>query len=403
MSGIVIVGGGVVGASCALMLGIQGNKVTLIESQNQDTLMSPKLDRRTIALSYGSVLLFKELNIWEQLSQYSTAIKNIIVSQQTSFAKTFLKASKYDIPAFGYTISLQLIKKILFENLSKYENITVKFQQEVIELKQDKNQINQIVIKNLVNNKQETINYKLCIAADGNSSFIKQSSNINNQQYDYNQTAIVGTLFHTKSHNNYAFERFGKNNTIAVLPVFNLLNKNKIDSYTSSLVWVFENAGIDKIINLNKSDFIKQLQINFGYRLGKIINIENKQCFPLAGIMSDKLYNLDKKSIFLGNAANSLHPVMAQGLNLGLRDAYSLSKIINKYYKIYNDLDNLEFLEDYSVSRAEDHKNIIKTTHFLANNKIPLFPKNLGLFLFNDLPFVQSSIVSSALGLNAYA
>jgi len=389
LADIVIVGGGVIGATCALMLANSGIKVTLIEYLNKSDLTSPKLDRRNIALSYGSILIFKELNIWSKLIEYSSPIKNIIVSQKGSFTKTFLDAKNYRIPTFGFTVSLQMIKKVLWDSIIQNKNITVKFQSKVVDIKDNK-----------IITDQEEIDYKLCIASDGNNSLVKNISKIKSEKFDYNQTAIIGTLFHEKSHNNFAFERFVKDETLAILPL-----NDYIDSKynISSLVWIVKNHDADKLYSLDEKSFIKKLQENFGYRLGRILDIKNKQRFNLAAEVSSELYDLNNKVIFLGNAANALHPVMAQGLNLGLRDVYTFVEKINKSLKMHNNLDNLDFLSEYAIARKNDHKNIITTTHFLANNKIPFFPKNLGILFFNELGLIQSNIVKKALGLELYA
>ena len=399
MTDIVIVGGGVIGATCALMLANSGVKVTLIEYLNKSDLISPKLDRRNIALSYGSILLFKELNIWGKLIEYSSAIKNIIVSQKGSFTKTFLDAESYNIPAFGFTVSLQMIKKILWGSVIQNKNINIKFQTQVTDIKD-----NNIIIRNNISSTEEKIDYKLCIASDGNNSLIKRISKIKSDKFDYQQTAIISTLFHEKPHNNFAFERFVKDGALAILPLNDYLNSEyNLKNNISSLVWIVKDSQAEKLYSLEDKNFIKKLQENFGYRLGRILDIKNRQKFDLTASISMELYNLDNKVVFLGNAANELHPVMAQGLNLGLRDVYTFVKKVNKYLKLHNNLDNLDFLSEYAIARKKDHNNIISTTHFLANNKIPFFPKNLGILFFNELESIQSNIVKKALGFELYA
>lgn len=399
MVDIVIVGGGVIGATCALILARNNFKVTLIEFLSKSDLLSPNLDRRNIAISYGSVLLLKELNIWEKLNNYSSPISDILVSQKGSFAKTFLNSKEYNIPAFGYTVSLQMIKKVLWDEIVNTSNIKIKFQTKLIDVCENK-----VIIENQVDNTKSKLNYDLCVASDGNNSVLKTLANIETESHDYNQTAVLSTIFHEKPHNGFAFERFLKDETLAILPLKDYLNsQSETKKNISSLVLVAENNQADRIFELDNKNFIKNLQEKFGFRLGKITEVANRQKFNLKAIISKKLYDSKNKIVFLGNSANSLHPVMAQGLNLGLRDAYTLVNKINKHYLVHGNLDGMDYLSEYELERKNDHEQIISITHFLANNKIPFFPKNVGLLFFNELKIIQSGVVNNGLGFKLYA
>ncbi|MCL4167815.1 UNVERIFIED_CONTAM: hypothetical protein GTU68_007590, partial [Idotea baltica] len=293
-----------VGASLAVALLPLKLNVALVDELAFGAPSQPSYDDRAIALSYGSSLIFKGMGLWGELQSKTTGIKSIHVSDRGHFGAARLTAEKENVPSLGYLVESRVLGQQLYEVLKKSD----------VEL------IQPATVKNLTENDKEVIldleqndtstqiTARLLVAADGTNSKIRELSGINITRSDYKQSAIVSNVSSEKPHNGHAFERFTDNGPIALLP----MSENRC-----SLVWTHNTAegteSLDAVMAMNDDDLLDELGKEFGYRLGRFTKVGARSTFPLALVTANK--NTANRTVVIGNASHTLHPVAGQGLN----------------------------------------------------------------------------------------
>lgn len=384
---IIIIGGGLVGASIALALQASPYQVAIIEANSSQQLQDGDFDARSIALSDASTHILQSIGVWQDIQKKAVAIKKIHVSKQQQFGRTLLDAAKHQLSAFGHVAELSHLNQALQPKLETVKNLTHFYSTKLTQLQETKNSIVATIDQN---GKTQQIEAKLLIAADGTNSFVRKLINIENIIHDYHQNAIIANIGLRRPHQNIAYERFTQNGLIAMLPM---------SQQRSALVWAVASQNTQKLMALSDDDFINQLQNEFGYRLGKFTKVGKRFTFPLG------LQQLEKtcygRVAFIGNAAQTLHPVAGQGFNLGLRDAAFLAELLAEQHPESLDCNNLA--KQYENVRKEDKQRIIMSTNQLVNffglNHFP-FPssQSAGLIATDLSGLLQSQLIYHAMG-----
>lgn len=399
---LVIVGGGLVGASLLLALKDSGLKIALIEAQEYKSRTVAELDQRSLVLSLGSKLFFEGLGIWKNIARYTTRISEIKISEQGCFNKAFLKNTSLGVDALGYVININSLNKALWDKIESNNNVDILCPYKLLDLKFSKDGKNssELILEDLDNN-NKIIEANIVIAADGGRSYVRDLLNIPVDKHDYKQSALIANVEHQLENNNVAFERFSEQGPFAILP---RENKN-----ISGIVWPWPSDKQDYIKNLSDQELLKKLNNLFGYKLGKFTKIGTRQFFPLWKIYSKELFK--NRVIFLGNAANHIHPVGGQGFNLGLRDVKYFSRILLENKDILlNTNFSLESVTDvfsqYSDVRYDDHYNLRSNTHnllelFDSNKYIIKNLRRLGLTVLNHSYLLRSIVADHSMGLSA--
>ena len=354
---ILIVGGGMVGASLAVALKPLKLNIALVDAFKPRDTKHPAYDDRAIALSYGSSLIYKGMGMWSNIQTDATAIKQIHVSDKGHFGATRLSAKKEKVDALGYLVEARLLGKQLYTALNSDDNIEHIIPARVESLNYHDDYL-EVSLDN--NGKKQTIRCQLLVAADGTNSTIRTLSGIGTQRSDYHQVGIIANVSTEKPHNNQAFERFTADGPIALLPMSN----NR-----SSLIWTQPSNKADDILALDDKTFLDKLGEAFGYRLGRFTKAGKRSSFPFALVRSDK--NTAERVALIGNASHTLHPVAGQGLNLALRDVAVLADLLAKY----SSKETKQLLIDYEEKRQSD----INTTIRYTDSLVKLFSNDLFL------------------------
>lgn len=346
---LIIVGGGMVGASLAIALKNSSLRIAIIEAFASDSTEQPSFDDRGIALAYGSQRIFETMGIWPQLANYATAISHIHVSDRGHFGATRLSAEDEQVPALGQVVTARAMGAVLNKAISQQDNLTVICPASVKGLKQQ----SQFVTVELTTH--QTLTTKLVVAADGGQSTVRHLLNLGALEQDYRQTAITANITTERPHNGKAFERFTDTGPIALLP----MSDNR-----SSLVWTVNSGDEIALLNASDKEFLDQLQDRFGYRLGQFLRIGHRHHYPLKLMQADQ--PVQQRIVLIGNAAHSLHPIAGQGFNLGLRDVAALADVLADI-KSGQDCGDARVLHDYQQWRLRDQDNVIKATSTLVN------------------------------------
>lgn len=362
---VVIVGGGMVGASLAIALlpltkAPHNLKVCVIDAFEYNDASQPSYDDRAIALSHGSSLIFKGMGLWGELVSKTSPIKKIHVSDRGYFGATRLSAEEEKVPSLGYLVESRVLGKYLHKVLDD-SDVELIIPASVTEISNEDDSS----VKLKVKQGDETIQLssRLLVAADGTNSKVRELSGVETTVSDYQQSAIIANVSTQKPHNGQAYERFTEHGPIALLPMSN----NR-----SSLVWTYKTENgtdeLDAAMALNDADFLNQLDQAFGFRLGKFTKVGKRSSYPLSLVTSDK--NTAYRTVIIGNASHTLHPVAGQGLNLALRDVAVLSDLLANLISATGTPNKIksiaELLVTYEETRAEDLKNTINYTDSLV-------------------------------------
>lgn len=304
---VIIIGGGLVGAALASALKNSSLRIALIDAMPHGVMQ----DERLIALNDASVCLFENSGIWPLLVSHATPIKQIHVSQRGRFGTARIHADIIDLNALGYVVPAKFINQALSDFLKNAENINF-FKPATLETLQQNDADVTISIKTVSG--LHELQTSLLIGADGSYSTVRNLLDIPTEEMDYQQTALVTTTLLQRSHNNIAYERFLDEGAIAMLPLLN----QKV-----ATIWTAATSQINTLMKLEDNNFLAELQKQFGYRLGKLIGVEKRATYPLKMI---KAKNQNKGNIWLiGNAAHTIHPIAAQGLNVALYEVAILA------------------------------------------------------------------------------
>jgi 2-octaprenyl-6-methoxyphenol hydroxylase len=381
---LIIVGGGMVGASLAIALKNSPLRIAIIEAVSAKSEQQPSYDDRGIALSYGSQRIFESLGLWQALSSHSTAIKNIHVSDRGHFGVTRLSAQEEHVPALGQVITARAMGLVLNQAIETQQNLDIYRPASVLSLQQFDDHAE------LELNDQQKLSSKLVVAADGGQSTIRQLLHLGTLERDYQQTAVTANITPERGHQNWAYERFTDTGPIALLP----MSDNRC-----SLVWTVKLGDDAALLALSEQEFLKQLQDRFGYRLGKLIQVGQRHSYPLRLIQADQ--PVQHRVVLIGNAAHSLHPIAGQGFNLGLRDVAVLADLLAS---AVIDCGDAHVLFDYKQWRLDDQDDVITATNSLVtlfSNNNPLLGhlRGASLSVMESLPPLKHWLAKKSMGL----
>ena len=342
---IVIIGGGPVGLIFALLNQINGLDTLILESKSENKSLD---DRRGLALSNGSRFILERIGVWEELVDKLTAIEPIHTSQKGTFGRTLMKAKEFNQDALGYIVSYGALMGVLQEKLKKAKKINILYNTKASKfiIKAEKN-----CLKYHKQEKEYDLLFDLLVLADGGNASIP-GIKLSRSSKSFDHSALVTQVVSELPHQNIAYERFTPGGPIALLP--NLKDK-------FSLVWTGKKNNIEELMKLNDKDFLKKLHNHFGDRVGDFISCEDKVSFPLKQSFVNEIKI--KNVVVIGNSAQTIHPVAGQGLNTGLRDAFSLSDCIESNSGLANI--NLLIME-YIKLREIETKKLMRFTEILV-------------------------------------
>jgi len=306
---IAICGAGPVGQALALLMvkqGIPANRIVLLDAK---TATQAENDARSIAISYGSQQILQRAGSWPIKA---TAIEEIHVSRRRHFGRSLIRANDYGVPALGYVARYGDIIRPMQTALSE-AGIQI-LRPFLVEQTQEHNDSVTVATKHVDTGEVSHMSANVLVQAEG-GTFADQSQRV--QRHDYQQTAIIAHVICDQPMPQRAFERFTDQGPLALLP--------QEDGY--ALVWCARPTLVTELLALDDKAFLTALQTVFGHRLGQFKQISKRHAYPLGLNAQSSATN---RTVNIGNAAQTLHPVAGQGLNLGLRDAHTLAKCLSR-------------------------------------------------------------------------
>jgi len=386
---VIIIGGGLVGASLARALAPLPLRIALIDNQPLERRRQPGFDVRALALSWGSRKILGGLGCWDAISATASPIEHIHVSDRGHFGITRLHAREYHLPALGYVCEADDLGNALGGLVTDQPNLDLLIPAEVSDISVSEQHATVTLAPG-----NRSITARLVVAADGSESPIREALNIPSRRWEYDQAAVIATVRPQRPHHQVAYERFTDSGPMAMLP----LTEDRC-----SLVWTVAAKDSDELLTLDSEQFLTRLGDRFGSRLGRFEQVGRRSAFPLYQRFAGD--TVTSRVALLGNAAHTLHPVAGQGFNLGLRDVAALAEIIANCSRTDDDPGDFNQLRDYQAWRSDDqHRTSLFTDGLARVFTNPLLPvvlaRNTALGLLDITPPLKRRFASQTMGLS---
>lgn len=400
---IVIVGGGMVGASLACALGASGGwRVALVESfplleRDGPAVYQPSFDARSTALSLGSARFLGDLGLWEAVRRHAQPILRIHVSDRGRFGSVLMDAAAEGLEALGYVVENHWLGNVLHDGLRATAGLSLLAPARVAALHSQGDGV-QVSVDVAHGAQTRVLEAGLAVVADGARSGLAAALGIHTAQQDYGQQALIANVAHREPHGGRAFERFTDAGPLAMLPLPDAAD----GSARSALVWVQTPAAAAEARALSDEEFLRRLQERFGYRLGRLLRVGERHLYPLSLTRADE--QARSGLVLLGNAAHALHPVAGQGFNLSLRDVAALAEVLEQGRASGRPPGDLELLQSFVARQRGDQELTIGFSDALprifGNGLLPLAAaRDAGLIGLELWPAARSLLVRQATGL----
>lgn len=393
---LLIVGGGMVGASLACALGNSPLKIGVIEATPFESASQPSFDARTLALAYGTRRIFESLDLWPAIAEGGvTPIRRIHVSDRGHIGSSHLDSQSEGLDALGYVAETRLLGRVLHDRMRSFSNVQFLCPAEVTQVDLETTRANVEITENTG---RRRLSARLLVAADGGNSFIRQLLGIKTFRMSYDQHAVIANVAMDRPHQGVAYERFTDSGPMALLPSRDPDGAENV----YALVWTVKSAERDEVLRLDDAAFLAQLQQRIGERAGCFVKVGERAVYPLGWMQSRE--HVRQRLAIIGNAAHTLHPVAGQGFNLGLRDVAVLAQVVLDGIKRGQDPGELALLREYAKWRRRDQLETALFTDGLVRTFSTAFPplalaRNIGLTLIDILPPVKHVLARHAMGL----
>ena len=383
---VLIIGGGLVGASLACALENSSLSVHVVEAHPLKSDLQPSYDDRTVALSWGSRCIFEGMGIWDAMADRVEAIKTIHISDKGHFGATRLRHEEEHVEALGYVAENRVLGDVLYQRMQQNSKLELHCPAKLLSIDQKDDRV---VASIRDNGKESVVSARLLVAADGVISQVRDMLHIGTSVQDYGQSAVIANVTPALKHNNIAYERFTDTGPVAFLP----MTHNRC-----SVVWTLPGNQAEELMRLGDEDFLQQLQQRFGFRLGQLHKVGTRHAYPLKLIETTQVVR--NRVVIVGNAAHSIHPVAGQGFNLALRDIAILTELIASA----EDAGDSNLLQSYVEQRQDDARRVYRFTDSLvkifSNNSAALgHLRAAGLVAVGLIPQLRHQLARQSMGL----
>lgn len=308
----VIVGGGVVGAACALALARENLAVALVEARETAGWSPQQRDLRVYAFAPDNATLLRELGVWQTVRDAcAQPYRRMRVWDAAGGDELRFDADALGQPVLGWIVENDLLVDRLWQALQA-AGVRVHCPATVSASEQDADGV-RVTLDHGVR-----LSARLLIAADGAQSALRGMLGIEVDALDYAQSGVVGYVRTELPHEDTAWQRFLPGGPLAFLPFASTAQ----DARTCSIVWTLPREEATRVQALDDAAFASELTRAFDARLGAVQADSPRAAFPLRRQLAREY--LRGRALLLGDAAHAVHPLAGQGVNLGLRDVAAL-------------------------------------------------------------------------------
>ncbi|WP_449423210.1 FAD-dependent monooxygenase [Rhodanobacter lindaniclasticus] len=315
----------------------------------------------------------------------ATPIRHIHVSRAGEFGSTRIDAGKQGVDALGWTLPARELGAALLRRLDECAHVTRMAPATLVAIEPQGHGWRARIRGGAGECDVDTA---LLVGADGSDSFVRDQLGIAAERHDYRQTLFVCTVTPERDHANRAYERFADDGPIALLP---------LGERHGGLVLTVASEQADAVAALDDEGFLALAQRRFGWRLGRLDRPGKRYPYAIQRVAATQL--VARRAVLVGNAAQTVHPIGAQGFNLGLRDALTLAELV----AASADPGDAAMLAAYAARRASDREGTMAMSHGLvrlACLQQPLLAplRSLALLACDRLPPLQRALARRGMG-----
>ncbi len=385
---VLIIGGGLVGASLAIALDGAGLRVALAEAAPLRVDRQPSYDERNLALARASVNALEALGVLDAATP-GIPIQRIHVSRRGDFGAARLDAAALGLPLFGAVVPARELGNALLRRLDTCRELERIAPAKAIAIDVGADTV-EVTLRS--GDTTQRLRTRLLVGADGTDSFVRGALGIDATRHDYAQSAFVTTLTTEKPLDGTAYERFTDSGPVALLP---------LGERRAGLVLTVPAEDADRVATLDDAAFIAFVHERFGYRAGRLSRPGKRKPYPLARMLAARTTAM--RTVLVGNAAQTVHPIGAQGFNLGLRDALTLAELLREAATAHSDPGAAALLARHVERRAPDRD---ATTAFsddlvrlMGNDFLPLrLLRSLGFHALDRIPPLKRRFALRSMG-----
>jgi len=347
---VIIVGGGIVGATAACALAQAGVEVALLDTRNPERQWADNTpaDIRVSALTRASENILTAVGAWPAMQQRRVgAYDRMQVWDAESAGVLQFDAAETEFPVLGHIVENRVTVAALWDVLATLPSAHLLCPAKVTALVTGTEQT-QITLQD-----GQQLTTELLIAADGRDSSLRQMAGIETTGWEYHQDGLVATISSEKPHQFTAWQRFLPEGPLALLPLAN---------GQCSIVWTLSHETAQQMLALSEADFLVQLQNASEGVLGVILEVGDRAAFPLRFQYAQQ--TIAEHFVLIGDAAHAMHPLAGQGANAGLLDAAAIAEVVIesltsgrpigshkslRYYERWRKADNLAMMRSMDV------------------------------------------------------
>jgi len=318
----------------------------------------PSYDDRTLALSASSCRILETLGLWPALADSATAIRAIHVRELGRPGRVVLDPAELDLDCFGQVVEARAFGAAMTAALPSLRGLDLLCPAAVTGLDIG---ADAAVVHYGNGGAPAALEAALLVGADGANSFVREALGIEAERHDYGETAVICNVTPERPHRGRAFECFTRSGPFAVMPHV---------GGRCGLIWCVATADAQDLLDMPEPEFLARANERFGGHLGALLQMGRRSSYPLRLVRARE--DLRPRAVLLGNAAHAIHPVGAQGFNLGLRDVAVLAEVLAEARSgaarsgRAADLGEIGLLRRYSAWRAPDQQRTVAWSDGLA-------------------------------------
>ncbi|MDH3526792.1 MAG: UbiH/UbiF/VisC/COQ6 family ubiquinone biosynthesis hydroxylase [Gammaproteobacteria bacterium] len=384
---VIIIGGGIVGATAACALGTAGLAVAVVEAR-EPVADTGVRDARVFAITRASERIFSALGVWDAISARDIcAFREMRVWDAGGSGAIHFDCADIGEPFLGHIIEPRFIQTALLERLQTLADVQLFCPAQFSDIEIGENQVTVVLDDATV------LMASLVVAADGARSPLREHLGIQVRVHDYRQSGLVALVKTEHGHQETAWQRFLPDGPLAFLP---------LSGGWSSIVWTLPSAEVERMLALDSEAFHAALGEAFDFRLGRITGSEQRKAFPLRRLHAT--HYISERAALIGDAAHTIHPLAGQGVNLGLLDAAALAEVLADAQARGKDAGSMPVLRRYERWRRGDNLLMMSAMDafnlLFSNARPPLrWARNLGLSLMDAAGPAKDVLMRHAMGL----
>ena len=384
---IIIIGGGIIGATLACALGREGVPVAMLEARELPLIDEHEREPRVYAISRASERILTNLSVWDALAESGHPFQKMHVWDAGGSGEIDFDCAALGEPFLGHILEPRRIQAAVLEGAQALPSVSLFCPARFSDLRVVDERAEVVLDDGTV------LAGSLVIGADGARSPVREWFRMPVGVHDYHQSSLVAAVLTEQHHGDTAWQRFLPGGPLAFLPMA---------EGWCSIVWTLPESEIDAVLALDRHDFHAALGEAFDHRLGSIVDSGSRESWPLRRLHAE--HYVRERVALAGDAAHAIHPLAGQGVNLGLLDAAALAEVILAARSQRKDPGSLPVLRRYERWRRGDNLMMMSAMDafnlLFSNTRTSLrWTRNLGLSLMNRANPAKGALMRHAMGL----